>query len=94
MRPMPASFNDPRASIVLEFLAKHAHVQAAQLHSGMRAEELGLSPLEMALAVFDIENRFDVDLTPLSSVHAATVGQLVRAVLSCVDNQQPALLDS
>ncbi|HLL12345.1 MAG TPA: hypothetical protein VK570_14885 [Rubrivivax sp.] len=78
---------------MLEFLAKHAHVQAAQLHSGMRAEELGLSPLEMALAVFDIENRFDVDLTPLSSVHAATVGQLVRAVLSCVDNQQPALLD-
>ncbi|HZF81751.1 MAG TPA: hypothetical protein VEZ89_18380 [Rubrivivax sp.] len=93
MPPTPASPNDPRASAVLEILAAHARVQAAQLHSGMRAEELGLSRLEMALALFDIENCFDVDLAPIAHAEARTVGQLVQEVLSCAD-KQPVLLDS
>jgi hypothetical protein len=86
MRNVPASIADPRARLVLELLANHAHVPATQLQAGMRAEELGLSKLEMALALFDIEDRFDVDLTGLTHVSSPTVGQLVEQVLSCVDD--------
>ncbi len=81
----PASIADPRASAVLELLAAHAHLAPAQLQPGMRAEELGLSRLEMALALFDIEDRFDIELPQGPDAAAPTVGQLVQQVLRCVD---------
>ena len=86
MRCVPVSLADPRASAVLELLATHAHVPAAHLQPGMRSEELGLSKLEMALALFDIEDRFDIDLTLLTDDTAPTVGQLVEQVLRCIDD--------
>lgn len=85
MHDLPASLADPRARAVLELLATHAHLQPAQLQPGMRAEELGLSRLEMALALFDIEDRFEVDLPQAAGGAEPTVGQLVQQVLRCVD---------
>ena len=93
MRHVAASLADPRASAVLELLASHAHVPAAQLQPGLRAEDLGLSKLEMALALFDIEDRFEVDLTPVARAETSTVGQLVQQVLRCVDGEQPAPIE-
>jgi hypothetical protein len=86
MRHVPASLADPRARAVLELLATHAHVPAAQLEPSMRAEELGLSKLEMALALFDIEDHFDCDLNSLTDVSSPTVEELVQEVLTCVDD--------
>lgn len=87
MPDLPASVADPRAHAVLEVLARHAHVQPGQLQPGMRAEELGLSRLEMALALFDIEDRFDVDLPAPANGDGPTVGQLVQQVLHCADRR-------
>ena len=81
MTALPASLADPRACAVLEVLAQHAHVEAAQLQADLRAQDLGMSELEMALALFDIEDRFDVRLAPTSGFPQATVGQLVQQVL-------------
>ena len=81
---------DPRAQAVIELLARHAHVEPAQLQPGMRADELGLSRLEMALALFDIEDRFDVQLPQTPDAAAATVGQLVAQVLRSVDGDDGA----
>jgi hypothetical protein len=84
----PASLADPRARAVLELLATHAHVQPSQLLPGMHAGELGLSKLEMALALFDIEDRFGVDLPQATGGAEPTVGQLVQQVLRCVDGRE------
>jgi hypothetical protein len=54
----------------------------------MLADELGLSKLEMALALFDIEDRFGVDLPQPSGDAVPTVGQLVQQVLRCVDGRE------
>lgn len=86
MVDQPASIADPRARQVLELLAAHAHLQPEQLRPGMRAEELGLSKLEMALALFDIEDRFDVDLPHEAGAAEPTVGQLIEQVLRSVDS--------
>lgn len=72
---------------MLELLANHAHVQPAQIKPGMLAGELGLSKLEMALALFDIEDRFEVDLPQAGGSTEPTVGQLVQQVLRCVDER-------
>ena len=76
---------DPRAKAVIELLAQHAQVEPAQLQPDMRADELGLSRLEMALALFEIEDRFDVQLPQTPDAAGATVGQLVQQVLRSVD---------
>jgi hypothetical protein len=81
----PAPLADPRARAVFELLAARAHVQPWLLQPGMRAAELGLSRLEMALALFDIEDRFDVDLPPAVGNAEPTLGQLVQLVLQCAD---------
>ena len=70
---------------MLELLAARAHLQPAQLQPGLRASELGLSRLELALAIFDIEDRFEVDLALASEGPLPTVGQLVQEVLRCAD---------
>jgi len=85
MADPPPPLIDPRAQAVIELLAQHAHVEPAQLQPDMRADELGLSRLEMALALFDIEDRFDVQLPQAPDAASATVGQLVRQVLRSVD---------
>jgi acyl carrier protein len=85
MSDPPPPIADPRAQAVIELLAQHAHVEPAQLQPEMRADELGLSRLEMALALFDIEDRFDVHLPQEPDAAAATVGQLVQQVLRSVD---------
>ena len=84
MQQPPESLADPRAHAVLELLASHAHMQPTELQPSMRAVELGLSRLEMALALFDIEDPFDIDL-PHADDAESTVGQLVQQVLRCVD---------
>ena len=87
MPALSAALADPRAEAVLELLAAHAHIEAALLKPQMRAEELGLSKLEMALALFDLEDRFGVDLPQAPDAAARTVGQLVQQVLRGVDGK-------
>ena len=88
MHAQPELAADPRAQDVLDLLAAHAHVQAGHLQPDMPATELGLSQLELALALFDIEDHFDVALPSRDGAEEPTVGQLVQEVLHCLESRQ------
>lgn len=89
MQAFPA--DDVRVSAVLELLAEHAQVDRRCLRPDMRTGDLGLTPLDLALALFEIEDRFDVDLVGADADPALTLEDLVTQVLSGVGAQDDAV---
>lgn len=79
MQAFPA--DDARISTVLELLAEHAQVDRRCLRPDMRTGDLGLTPLDLALALCEIEDRFDVDLVGTDADPALTLEDLVTQVL-------------
>jgi len=76
---------------ILDVFAKEARIERSRLSLHERAEELGVGSLDMAMAVFEIEDRFDVQLPEvLAGSSAPTVGELVQQVLRCIRERQGA----
>jgi len=83
-------FDDPRIGTILEIVATEAHVDPAALRLDARTEDVGLTSLDLTLAVFEIEKRFDIEIATLPEPapgEPLTVGLLVRHVLQAIDTR-------
>jgi acyl carrier protein len=82
---------DPQCEEILDIFAREARIERRRLHLEARAEDLGASSLDMAMALFELEDRYDIQLPELQSgAMAWTVGQWVQQVLTAIDNARVA----
>ncbi|MFS8064661.1 MAG: acyl carrier protein [Luteimonas sp.] len=81
----------PLSEQVLEVFAKEARVDRSRLRLDLPASELGVSSLDLALAIFEIEDRFQVQL-PESLLGAGqpTIGELVAMAVERIEQRVAA----
>lgn len=80
--------DDPLSSEILDVFAREARVDRALLVPGARADQLGVSSLDLALALFEIEDRYDVQIPPPQpGVPWPTVGEMVQMVRSGIESR-------
>jgi nodulation protein F len=79
---------DPRGQAelveqVLDLFAREARIDRQRLRMDARADELGIESLDLAVALFEIEDSFGVTITePAPDLSAPTVGDIVQQVLT------------
>jgi len=80
---------DPRVEEILDVFASGAHIQRHRVTADARADELGLTSLDFALALFEVEDRFDIVL-PESPPNGSlpTLRELLLQVLDGVDRRR------
>jgi len=88
--PLPATNADPRVDVILDIVARETKVDRNRLRLDARTDDLGISSLDLMLAVFEIESHFGIEL-PLAPEPPAdtsmTVGMLVDQVLAILDQK-------
>lgn len=68
---------------ILDVFAEEARVDRERLQMHTRADELDIQSLDLAIALFEIEERFGVEIaTSLSGAVPPTVGEIVQQVLA------------
>jgi len=105
---MPAGYRDCPAALmnndlappavlveqILDVFAHEARIERSRLRLDARADELGITSLDLALAMFEIESRFGVNLPePPPGAPLPTVGEMVQQVIARLPPQaqvQPA----
>jgi acyl carrier protein len=91
MRPAPPPFqplDDPRATRILEIVAKETSIECAALRPEATIEDLGISSLDLIQAVFAIETSFDIEIPVVANRAGAeftTISELVAHVLAVLD---------
>ena len=71
------------AAEVLDLFAREARVERSRLQPHTRVDELGIASLDLALALFEIEERFGVSIKlPPAGAPLPTVGELTQQVLA------------
>ena len=71
------------AAEVLDLFAREARVERSRLQPHTRVDELGIASLDLALALFEIEERFGVKITQaLPGTPLPTVGDIVQQVMA------------
>jgi acyl carrier protein len=77
---------DPRASEILDIVARETGVARERLRPEARIDELEIASLDMVQAIFALESRFDVEIPVVTERAAgqefATVGDLLAHVLA------------
>jgi len=84
--PQADQRSDALEGQILDLFAREARVDRALLQPEARADTLGITSLDLTLALFELEDRFDVQLPDLLSPGSAapTVGELVQHVLQAI----------
>lgn len=87
---------DPLVEQILALFASEARVDRALLQPDARADTLGITSLDLTLALFELEDRFDVELPDLLSPGstAPTVGELVDSVLQAIRARNAAAAEA
>jgi acyl carrier protein len=87
-----AASADPLVEQILALFAREARVDRALLQPEARADTLGITSLDLTLALFELEDRFDVQLPDLLSPGstAPTVGELVGSVVQAIRMREAA----
>ena len=86
------ALDDPRVPPILDVFARGARISVARLMAHARTDELGLTELELAFALFDIEDRFDIRLPQKGADGAAlTVDAVVQQVLTQLDQRAASM---
>jgi acyl carrier protein len=68
---------------VLDLFTREARIDRQRLRMDARADELGIESLDLAVALFEIEDRFGVTIAePTPGIGAPTVGDIVQQVLA------------
>jgi acyl carrier protein len=75
--------DDDLVERILDVFAEEARVDRSRLLLHARADELGVQSIDLAVALFEIEERFGVDIAgSLSGTSSPTVGDIVQQVLA------------
>jgi acyl carrier protein len=80
--------DDPRADKILDIVAKETRVARADLRLDVRTDDLGISSLDLTMAVFEIESYFKIEIPIVAGdtdAEFVTVGALLRHVLAVLD---------
>ncbi len=90
------SAGDTREEEILRIVANETGVERQRLLPEATMEQLGIASIDLTLAVFEIEKRFDIEIpvvAPTAGTDGAefgTVGDLVRHVIAAIDRRQTA----
>ena len=70
---------DPLLDEILDVLARETRVDRTLLRKDLRADELDIASLDLALAFFELEDRYDLKLPdPAPGAPQPTVGDIVE----------------
>ena len=83
---------DPRAETILDLIAENASIERSRLQPETTLDELGITSLTLIEAVFEIETRFDVEISVDGILMSpeVTVAQLMERVLATIDAKSGA----
>jgi acyl carrier protein len=85
--------NDPRVERILDIVAKETRIARADLRLDVRTDDLGISSLDLTMAVFEIESQFKVEIPMVagdSDAEFVTLGALLRHVLAVLERSATA----
>jgi acyl carrier protein len=80
--------SDPRVTQILEIVSSETQIPRDSLLMDARIDDLGISSLDLMLAVFKLETAFDIEIPVIAERAGAefgTVGELVGHVLAVMD---------
>lgn len=76
---------DPLVEEILDVFAREARIERHRMQPEVRIDQLGIASLDMALALFELEDRHDIHLPlPRSDTAPLTVGDVVLQVRDCI----------
>jgi acyl carrier protein len=83
---------DPRAEAILDLIAENASIDRSRLQPETTLDELGITSLTLIEAVFEIETRYDVEISVDGILMSpeVTVEQLMERVLATIDAKSGA----
>jgi acyl carrier protein len=88
---------DPRVARILDIVAAETATDRAALLPDAKIDELGISSLDLTLAVFKLETVYDIEIPVIAERAGAefgTVGELVAHVLAVMDKAAPVPADA
>mgnify|MGYP001248627672 CR=1 FL=1 len=65
---------------IVSIIADEAGLDAAKLRPEATLEELNIGSLDMASALFTLEDQFGIEIDPSSIAPSSTIGDLIRRV--------------
>jgi acyl carrier protein len=82
---------DPREETIRDIVAREAHIDRSLLVNEATIEQLGIASIDLTLAVFELEKRFDIEIPVVAANEGAefrTVGDLIGHVIAVLDRRQ------
>jgi acyl carrier protein len=83
---------DPRVARILDIVAAETDIPRASLVLDAKIDDLGISSLDLTLAIFKLETAFDVEIPAVlerAGSEFGTVGELVAHVIAVLDTAAP-----
>jgi acyl carrier protein len=79
---------DPRTGEILDIIAVNSGVDRAKLQLDTTLDELGITSLKLIEAVFEIETKYDIEISTDGILMTAdvTLGELIQRVLDTIDS--------
>lgn len=80
---------DPRAPLILDIISESCSIDRARLMPEVTLDELGITSLNLIEAVFEIETRYNIEISTDGILLApdVTVSDLLQRVLETVDGK-------
>jgi acyl carrier protein len=82
--------DDPRVQRILEIFAKETSTEMAELRPAATLEDLGVESLDLTMAVFALEEAFDIEIPVIvesTGGEFLRVGDLVARVIAILDKK-------
>ena len=82
--------DDPRVQRILEIFAKETSTDLSALTPQATLEDLGVESLDLTMAVFQLEETFDIEIPVVADTTGAEfrrVGDLVAQVIAILDKK-------
>lgn len=78
---------DPRTDEILDIIAANSGIDRAKLQLDTTLDELGITSLKLIEAVFDIETKYDVEISTdgILMTPDIALGGLIQRVLDTID---------